>query len=161
MSSNSSMSVSLPPCAATQSRLHAHTSPSPNPILPKKATGLPQSFSGDLAGNNAALQPKSTQLQGERPRLAESLKSIHRQATGEELGFDWSGREYGVGLLLKAGAMGYPQVVGVKQGSAAEAGGVRLFGLVGAVDAAIGFFAITTTITITITITIMTIIIIA
>ena len=95
------------------------------------------------------------------------MKSIHRQATGEELGIDWTGREYGVGLLLKAGAMGYPQVVGVKHGSSAEAGGVRLFGFFGAVDAVIGFIAITITININITIiiainiTTMTIIIIA
>ncbi len=36
-----------------------------------------------------------------------------------------SGDLFGVGLMLKAGAMGYPEVVGVRQGSAAEAGGVR------------------------------------
>ena len=58
--------------------------------------------------------------------LAEDFKSIHKQVTGEELLLERGDDEYGVGLLLKAGVMGYPQVVGVRPGSAADVGGVRV-----------------------------------
>jgi hypothetical protein len=50
---------------------------------------------------------------------------VRKQVTGEEFTVGECGDLFGVGLMLKAGAMGYPEVVGVRQGSAADAGGVR------------------------------------
>jgi hypothetical protein len=60
-----------------------------------------------------------------RENLAEDLRSIHKEITGETLSFRASESKFGIGLMMKDGPMGYPHIVGVRQGSAADNGGVR------------------------------------
>ncbi len=42
-----------------------------------------------------------------REKLAEDLQSIHKEVTGETLMFRASESKFGIGLMMKEGAMGY------------------------------------------------------
>ncbi len=42
-----------------------------------------------------------------RENLAEDLRSIHKEETGETLTFRASESKFGIGLMMKDGAMGY------------------------------------------------------
>ena len=77
-----------------------------------------------MAGNDKQSHSTQAKLHGGRGALEKQLKGVYEQMTCEELMLANDEDLFGVGIMLKAGPMGYPQIAGVRAGSAAEAGGV-------------------------------------
>jgi hypothetical protein len=77
-----------------------------------------------VAGIGKQPQSSHTKLHHGREALEQQLHGVYEEMTCDELLLENDKDLFGVGIMLKAGPMGYPQIAGVRAGSAAEAGGV-------------------------------------